>query len=238
MVTSFLREAKDVDIVPKAIIAPHAGYVYSGPVAGSAYSCLSSVSDTISRVVLLGPAHRVALTGLAAPSVDAFDGPLGRVKIDRTAIQKVLVLPQVRMLDEAHVDEHSLEVHLPFLQETLGEFLLVPLVVGETSPDDVWQVLSFLWGGKETLIVVSSDLSHFYEYEAARRLDNETTRAIERLRPEDLGYDSACGRYAVNGLLRGAREQGLKVTTLDVRNSGDTQGPRNSVVGYGAYAFS
>jgi AmmeMemoRadiSam system protein B len=220
---------------PKAMIVPHAGYIYSGPIAASVYARLTPLRGRIGRVVLLGPSHRVALRGLAAPSSDYFATPLGRIAVDHAALRAVADLPQVRVHDAAHAQEHSLEVHLPFLQEALGEFLLVPLVVGDTSPEEVSEVLERLWGGDETLVVISSDLSHYHDYATAQRLDAATSRAIEELRYEDIGYDDACGRDPVNGLLCYARRHGLKARTVDLRNSGDTAGTRDRVVGYGAY---
>lgn len=225
------------DSVPKAVIAPHAGYVYSGPVAASLYARLAPARDRIRRVVLLGPAHRVAFDGLALSSAAAFTTPLGEVPLDAAARARLLNLPQVRILDEAHRAEHSLEVQLPFLQEVLTEFTLVPLVVGDATPEEVSEVIETLWGGAETLIVISSDLSHYHDYATARRLDAATSRAIEALCPQDIHHEDACGRNPVNGLLLSARRHGLRARTLDLRNSGDTAGPRDRVVGYGAYAF-
>jgi AmmeMemoRadiSam system protein B len=149
----------------------------------------------------------------------------------------VLTLPQVQILDEAHAREHSLEVHLPFLQEVLGDFTLIPLVVGAAEPEAVSQVLDVLWNGPETLIVISSDLSHYRDYNTAQRLDQATSRAIEALRPQDIRPEHACGRNSINGLLSAARHYGLCARTVDLRNSGDTAGPRDEVVGYGAYVF-
>jgi AmmeMemoRadiSam system protein B len=223
---------------PKAIIAPHAGYVYSGPIAASVYARLAQARESISRVILLGPSHRVPFRGLAASSADAFETPLGSVPVDREAIETLLRLPQVRVLDAAHAQEHSLEVHIPFLQVILAAFTLVPLAVGDAGPEEVAEVLQAVWGGEETAIVVSSDLSHYHDYETARRRDEATSRAIEGLRPEDIQHEDACGRDPVNGLLRVARARGLRATTLDLRNSGDTAGSHDRVVGYGAYAFS
>jgi AmmeMemoRadiSam system protein B len=238
MVTDFLAQAEPVDKVPKAIIAPHAGYVYSGPIAASAYASLADVGPTIRRVVLLGPAHRVAVQGLAASSADAFATPLGIVPVDKAAIREILSLPQVQMRDVAHVGEHSLEVHLPFLQQLCPEFKLIPLVVGTATANEVAQVLDKLWGGKETLVVISSDLSHYHDYHTARTMDQKTSQAIEELKPEAIGRDQACGRIPIQGLLQLAREKGLKAIIVDVRNSGDTAGPRSEVVGYGAYLFT
>jgi hypothetical protein len=222
---------------PKAIIVPHAGYVYSGPVAASAYARLMAARDAISRVVLLGPSHRVGFRGVAVSGMVAFATPLGRIPVDQEAVEQVRQLPDIGFLEQAHAQEHSLEVHLPFLQEVLGEFKLVPLVVGEARPQQVGLVLETLWGGPETLIVISSDLSHYHDYQTARSMDGETSRAIEALRFEDIGYEQACGRNPVNGLLWVARRKGLHCDTIDLRNSGDTAGPRDQVVGYGAYVF-
>jgi AmmeMemoRadiSam system protein B/AmmeMemoRadiSam system protein A len=222
---------------PKAIIVPHAGYVYSGSVAGSGYALLEELRGTIARVVLLGPAHFVSFQGLAASSADVFETPLGPVPVDTSAITALLRLPQVQVMDEAHAREHSLEVHLPFLQETLGDFQLIPLVVGQATPAQVSEVLETVWGGPETLIVISSDLSHYHPYDTACRLDRETSLVIEQGRVGDLRGDRACGFLAVGGLLESAAQRGLHARTIDLRNSGDTAGGRDQVVGYGAYVL-
>jgi len=236
-VDGFLDHVACLGPAPKAIIAPHAGYVYSGPVAASVYARLREASSQIRRVVLLGPSHRVGFRGIATTQVKAFATPLGQVQIDQEAVESVRHLPGVQLLEKAHDREHSLEVHLPFLQEVLAEFSLVPLVVGEAKPEQVGAVLEALWGGPETLIVISSDLSHYHDYDSARYLDQATSKAIEELRFEDIGYESACGRNPVNGLLWLARQRGYTVETVDLRNSGDTAGPRDQVVGYGAYVI-
>ncbi len=223
---------------PKAVIAPHAGYVYSGPVAASVYARLAPLRDRVKRVVLLGPAHRYPFRGLAASSAGAFQTPLGLVPLDREGMEEALKHPRVQTLDQAHEGEHSLEVHLPFLQTVLGDFSLVPLVVGEAEAEEVAEVLAVLWGGPETLVVVSSDLSHFLPYDEAVEVDERTARAIEALKPREIGLDQACGRLPLGGLLLKAREEGLGVERVDLRNSGDTAGPRNQVVGYGAWLFS
>ena len=222
---------------PVAIIAPHAGYIYSGPIAASAYARVRALRARVHRVVLLGPAHRVALRGIACASADYFETPLGQVPVDSEALARLTDLPQVSTNDDAHAGEHSLEVHLPFLQVLFDDFKLVPLVVGQASPAEVGEVIERLWDGPETLIVVSSDLSHYHPYSVAQRLDRATSAAIEQLRYEDLGYDDACGRVPVSGLLHVARRRGLTVQTVDLRNSGDTAGPRHEVVGYGAYVL-
>ena len=236
-VKTLLSAAQTSLSAPKALIAPHAGYVYSGPIAASAYARLTAARSTIRRVVLLGPSHRVPFHGLAISSADAFETPLGLVAVDKPMIEDVSRMPQVHLLDEAHAREHSLEVHLPFLQMLLEDFTLVPLVVGDASPREVAQVLARAWGGPETVIIVSSDLSHYHDYETAIRMDSDTSRAIEALRLQDIDYDHACGRNPINGLLHLARQNGLRAETLDLRNSGDTAGPRDQVVGYGAYAL-
>jgi AmmeMemoRadiSam system protein B len=222
---------------PKAIIAPHAGYIYSGPIAATAYKRIAGARGKIKRVVLLGPAHRVGFRGLALSSAGRFATPLGDIPVDLEAARTIADFPGVLVLDEAHAREHSLEVHLPFLQEVLGDFSLVPIAVGEASADDVARVIDALWGGPETLIAVSSDLSHYSDYATARELDSETSRAIVALRPEDIGFEQACGRRPVNGLLVAAKRRGLRVSLVDLRNSGDTAGDRSEVVGYGSYIF-
>jgi hypothetical protein len=232
------QTTQPADSVLKALIVPHAGYIYSGPVAASAYARLKSIASRIRRVVLLGPCHRVPLRGLAVSSADAFETPFGTVPVDKEAIADVLTLSEVKVFDATHMDEHSLEVHLPFLQHILGEFTLVPLVVGTASAGEVAEVLERLWGGPETLIVISSDLSHYLDDKAAREMDAVTCRAIESLDPGAIDFDQACGRVPVSGLLTVARRRGLDVTTLDLRNSGDTAGDRRRVVGYGAWMFA
>lgn len=236
-VQGYLEAAATGAAAPKAIIAPHAGYIYSGPIAASAYARVAAARDVITRVVLLGPAHRLPFWGLALPSADSLATPLGEVPIDVEAVARISDLRQVHVLEAAHAAEHSLEVHLPFLQTVLSRFALVPLAVGEATPEEVGEVLDCLWGGPETLIVVSSDLSHYHDYETARRLDQATSRAIEQLRFEDIAYEQACGRIPINGLLHVARRLGLRASTIDLRSSGDTSGPRDRVVGYGAYVF-
>ncbi|MGD8547323.1 MAG: AmmeMemoRadiSam system protein B [Thiohalophilus sp.] len=220
--------------VPRAIVAPHAGYIYSGPVAASAYARIQPAHARFKRVLLLGPSHRVPFRGIATSSATHFLTPLGLVALDRAAIEQLETLPQVSCLDQAHSQEHSLEVQIPFLQYVLDEFVLVPLVVGETSPHEVDEVINQFWDD-QTLIVISSDLSHYHDYATAQQLDRATSNAIEALHPEEIEYGDACGRNPLNGLLHFAREHGLHATTVDLRNSGDTAGPRDQVVGYGAY---
>ena len=221
----------------KAIIVPHAGYVYSGPISGTGYAQLKQRAGEVSRVILLGPAHFYPVQGLAACRADFWETPLGSVPIDTRAINELLALGLISIVDAAHLREHSLEVHVPFLQETLGEFRLIPLVVGEATPEAVAQVVEQLWDGPETVFVVSSDLSHFHDYETAHQLDQETSRKIVGLEFEKLRGERACGFRAIAGLLKVARERGLAVRLLDQRNSGDTAGARDRVVGYGAYAI-
>jgi len=221
---------------PKALIAPHAGYMYSGPIAAAAYARLAPARGRIKRVVLLGPAHRVAIDGLALPGVAGLASPLGVVPIDREAVRSLSALPQISESSAAHAREHSLEVHLPFLQTVLGKFAVVPLVVGRASVEQVAAVLDRLWGGAETLIVISSDLSHYLSYDQARTMDRETVNSILCCRPL-LDHDQACGATPVNGLLTVAMRRGLKPELLDLRNSGDTAGDRSRVVGYASIVF-
>ncbi len=234
----FMARVEPRPPVPKALIAPHAGYVYSGPVAASAYAQLHPIRDVIRRVVLLGPSHRVPFLGLALSDAELFATPLGNVPIDREALASIRDLSQVQVLEAAHAMEHSLEVHLPFLQQVLTDFKLVPLVVGDATPQQVAEVIERLWGGEETLIVVSSDLSHYHDYETARRIDGETSARIEALAHPDIEPGQACGCRPVNGLIQAATHHHLHATILDLRNSGDTAGPRDRVVGYGAYAIA
>lgn len=235
-VAAYLAAAADDGPAPKAIIAPHAGYIYSGPIAASAYARLARARGHIERVLLIGPAHRVALEGLAVSRATAFATPLGDVPVDRAAVERLLALPQVRILDEAHRLEHSLEVHLPFLIATLGPVPLVPLVAGEATPEQVAGVIEAVWD-ERTLVAISSDLSHYHDYGTARRMDAATSAAIEALDERAIGYDQACGRVPISGLLQVAARRGLRARTVDLRNSGDTAGPRDEVVGYGAYVF-
>lgn len=222
---------------PKALIVPHAGYIYSGPVAASAYAPLSRLRGSIRRVVVLGPSHHVPLPGLALPGASAFDTPLGRIPVDGDAAERIASLPQVSISPAAHAQEHSIEVQLPFLQQTFEDFQLVPLAVGHASPQAVAEVLEALWGGPETLIVVSSDLSHYHAYEQAQKLDRQTCASIAEL--ELLAHpEQACGAAAVNGLLVAAKAHRLTPHLLDLRNSGDTAGDHSRVVGYASFAFT
>lgn len=230
------REA-DAGPAPRALIVPHAGYVYSGTVAGHAFATLLPHRENYRRVVLIGPAHRVAFRGIAVSTADAFRTPLGDVPLDQEAIRGI-GHPAVRRLDEPHRPEHALEVQLPFLQQVLPAFSLIPLVVGSAGPEAVAEVLDSLWGDGETLVVVSSDLSHYLPYDEARRRDGATAQAIEALDADGIGHDDACGSTAIRGLLIAARRRGMRVARIDLRNSGDTAGGRDGVVGYGAWAVT
>ncbi|MDT8404366.1 AmmeMemoRadiSam system protein B [Sulfuriflexus sp.] len=234
----FLAKAGDDHKPALALIVPHAGYVYSGPVAARAYTHLFPLHDKVRKVALLGPAHRVGFHGIAMSSADYFVTPLGQIPLDHEARQDLLRLPQVQQLDQAHADEHCLEVQLPFLQKLLGDFSLIPLVVGDADAVEVAEVIEQLWRDEHTLVVISTDLSHYHDYLTAQQLDQNTCSAIESLEPDAIGYDQACGRNALNGLLTVAKRRHLHVHTLDLRNSGDTAGPRDRVVGYGAWMLT
>ncbi len=221
---------------PKALVVPHAGYIYSGPVAASAYLRVAPARGAITRVVLLGPNHRVPLAGMALTSADAFATPLGLVAVDDDARARARALPSVAVDDTAHALEHSLEVQLPFLQTVLGDVPVLPVVVGQCATADVVALLDDLWGGPETVVVVSTDLSHYHRYADAVALDRRTIAEIAALHPEAVGDRDACGAYPLRGLLASARARHLAAEVLDVRNSGDTAGDRESVVGYGAVA--
>ncbi len=222
--------------VPKALIVPHAGYVYSGAVAASAFARLARGHDRIERVVLLGPSHRVYLRGLAVPSDDAFDTPLGTVPVDDELRRTVLDLPGGVVDDEPHRQEHSLEVELPFLQTVIDRFTLLPLSVGDATTDEVAAVLGAVWGGSETVVIISTDLSHYHAYDEAMRLDHRTAAAIVTADASAIGDRDACGSRPLRGILQVARSRRLPVVQLDLRNSGDTAGDRRRVVGYGAFA--
>ena len=222
---------------PKALIAPHAGYVYSGQVAANAYIAWQSQKDKIERIVLIGPSHRTSLQGIAVPTVDAFRTPLGEVAIDSEAIAEITDLPQIVIDDEPHRQEHSLEVHIPFLQEVLGDFKLLPLVVGFVSGEQVAQVIERLWSNESTRFLISTDLSHFHDYKSAQKLDSSTAQSIEAMNPTIIGQEQACGCIPVAGMLIAARKHGLSVERLALQNSGDTSGKKDRVVGYGSWAI-
>lgn len=228
--------AEDLTTPPKAILVPHAGYLYSGAIAANAYCTLQSLHTRIRRVVLLGPAHRVPIRGVVLPAAQGFRTPLGVVPVDEASWNLLRELPEVRMDDRPHAGEHSLEVQLPFLQTLLERFEIVPLLVGHGTPAAVADLLDILWGGPETLIVVSSDLSHYLSYDDARALDRSTARQLLELRPALQG-EQCCGAHALNGLLAVAARRGLEPYLLDLRNSGDTAGDRSRVVGYASVAF-
>jgi AmmeMemoRadiSam system protein B len=236
-VHKFLSEARAQTLHPKALIVPHAGYLYSGAVAASAYVTLKAIASRIRRVVLLGPTHRVAIHGLAVPDSAAFDTPLGRVMLDMDALRAITTLPQVVIHTATHAHEHSLEVQLPFLQSVLTNFTLLPLAVGMASAEEVAEVLEMIWGGEETLIVISSDLSHYLPYSTAQQVDALTTDAILHLK-QPISHEQACGGTPINGLILAARKHHLTPHLLDLRNSGDTAGSRDQVVGYAAFAFT
>ena len=222
--------------MPKALIVPHAGYVFSGAMAARAYARLAPLRSSIRRVVLLGPVHRVPVRGLALPGADRFATPLGEITIDQAAVALITPLRQVAVSPAAHALEHSLEVQLPFLQSVLDDFMLVPLAVGDAQPAEVAQVLEILWGGPETLIVVSSDLSHFLPYTRAQSMDADTVQHILAL-AGPLSHAQACGGTPINGLLLAARYHRLRPELLGLCNSGDTAGDKRRVVGYASVAF-
>jgi AmmeMemoRadiSam system protein B len=224
--------------IPKAVVAPHAGYVYSGPIAGSACQAWRAWRGRVQRVVLIGPSHFHHFNGLALSPHGLWATPLGQVKVDAAGVEQLAHLPDTGFFGAAHAEEHSLEVELPFLQAALGEFTIVPILTGEVSDDTVAEALGLLWGGPETVVMVSSDLSHYYDYDTARKLDRATADAVEALDPGQIHPQQACGRLAIQGLLQIAADQHLRAATWDLRNSGDTAGSKDRVVGYGAFAFA
>ena len=237
MVERFLDGVEDVAAAPKALIAPHAGYIYSGPVAATAYASLQEVRSRVSRVVLLGPSHWYSFPGLALPDADALSTPVGTVPVDREGVETALQFGQVRVRDHVYDREHSLEVHLPFLQVILGDFTVTPLLIGQASCAEVSQVLDALWGDNSTILAISSDLSHYHDYQTANRLDGATSRAIQALESERIAPEDACGAVPIRGLLETAKRRAMKVREVDLRNSGDTGGPKDRVVGYGSFLF-
>lgn len=223
---------------PKVLIVPHAGYIYSGPIAASAFALLKQSQHLIKRVVIIGPSHRVGFRGVALSSADYFDLPLGRIPIDKVAQAKLLEIDGVHIIDDAHAAEHSLEVQLPFLQYILDDFSIVPIVAGDASSELIAEVIATLWGGAETLIVISSDLSHYHDYQTAQQLDQITSQAILELDVNTIDSQHACGCVGIRGLLTFAQQHPMKAAIVDLRNSGDTAGSKDSVVGYGAYSFT
>lgn len=238
MLEGFFQVLPSVDYPqPKAIIAPHAGYIYSGMVAAHAYSTLQKFRQLIKRVVLLGPAHRMYFRGIALTAADAFVTPLGEIPL-ATNVADLLTHPAVTINEQAYYMEHCLEVQLPFLQTMLENFTILPLLIGDVAPAVVAQVLATVWGDQHTLIVVSSDLSHYLSYDAAKTIDATTSAAILALEPEKLAHNQACGVLPIQGLLYLAKQYNLQATLLTLQNSGDTAGTKDKVVGYGAYYFS
>lgn len=246
-VPSVLADMVDTDLaqvsrplephIAKALIVPHAGYIYSGPIAASAYQYLSPIRQKIKRVVIIGPSHRVAFHGVALSSADYFETPLGVIPVDKKAQAKLNDIDGVHVLDSAHEAEHSLEVQLPFLQQVLDDFSIVPIVAGDASPELIDDVISTLWGGPETVFIISSDLSHYHDYQTARQLDRSTSQDIIDLDYRAVHSNNACGCVGIRGLLKFAHHHPLKPSLIDLRNSGDTAGSKDSVVGYGAYLF-
>lgn len=232
---SATRSTLTTSRIPKGLIVPHAGYVYSGSVAGHVYSLLEPVRNKIRRVVLIGPSHHVPFVGIGTTSADAFETPLGPIPIDREINEELLRFPFITTRDDVHTPEHSLEVQLPFLKQCLDDFSLVPLVYGRVAPEQIAQILRHVWGGPETLIVVSSDLSHFLEESDCRRVDAETAKIIESLETDRLTSERACGALGIQGLMILAREQGLQLTKLELKNSGEVSGDFDRVVGYGGF---
>jgi MEMO1 family protein len=222
----------------KGIIAPHAGYIYSGTTAGAAYAAVTALRDAIERVVVLGPSHRVAFSGVASSGASAFETPLGPVTVDRDAVTALTTAGLAREFERAHESEHSLEVQLPFIKTVFPSAHIVPLLAGDEDWQACERVLAALWGQDETLIVISSDLSHYHDHATAQQLDRETASQIEALAAGGIDHEQACGATAVNGILGIAAEKKMSCRTLDLRNSGDTAGPKNRVVGYGAFAIS
>jgi AmmeMemoRadiSam system protein B len=239
MVETYLKNGITVSQdFPKAIVAPHAGYQFSGPIAGSAFKPWQQAGETIRRVVLIGPSHFVGFEGLALSPALAWQTPLGVVPVDAEGMEIAAGGAGAKFLASAHAREHCLEVELAFLQSMLKDFAIVPIVTGDCELDKLSDLILKLWGGPETVFVISSDLSHFLEYHTARELDRQTADAIEELELNKILPEQACGQLAIQGMLQAAAVKQLKTVTADLRNSGDTAGSRDRVVGYGAFIFT
>lgn len=237
MLQQMLQQAATGKIVPKAVIVPHAGYIYSGQVAANVYAQLKNASDKINKVVLIGPAHCVPFHGIAGTDADYFATPLGSIPIDKSLMEKAFTLEGVKAFAAAHAQEHSLEVQLPFLQSVLGDFTLAPFVIGDASQSLTAELLETLWGGDDTLIVISSDLSHFHNYDTACKCDLQTAEHIEHFAGELIGPHDACGYAGIRGLLQVAKDKNMSIERIALCNSGDTAGDKNRVVGYASYAL-
>lgn len=238
VVSGYLRQHSSAATAapPKALIVPHAGYIYSGGIAAAAYATVASLRQTIRRIVLVGPSHRVYLRGMAVPAAGSFATPLGNVAIDQTLKASLLQSGAVVESDTPHAQEHCLEVQLPFLQLLFDDFTLLPLVLGSVAPEHVAAALANVWGDSTTLVLVSSDLSHYHAYTQAQQIDAATSAAILR-RDTMLAGEQACGAVGINGLLYLAGQRQLPVAEIARCNSGDTAGDRARVVGYGAFAI-
>lgn len=237
MVDMFLSEAEPTKERPVAIISPHAGYIYSGAIAASAYSPFVGNKTPIKSVILVGPSHRVAFEGMALPEYESFNTPLGRMNLDMDLADHIADMTGVVQMSEPHLMEHSLEVQLPFLQRINPDLKIVPILIGRVSPELIADVMEPYIGRDDVLIVASSDLSHYHDYETARKMDRETAKAICELRTDRVKHDHACGWVAIRGLIDLARRKSLRAETIDLRSSGDTAGSRDQVVGYGAFHF-
>jgi len=237
MIDNFFNDVTKDYPLPKAIIAPHAGYIYSGQTAAHALKCLSQAKK-IKQVVVVAPSHQCAFEGIATTKADQFETPLGKISIDQTVCKQLNIeFNYVRVEENAFDREHALEVELPFLQRALSTFTLIPLIVGKVTPQHLSKVLLSIWNGPETLIVISSDLSHYQPYAIANQIDYATKKAIENLLPDKIAFGQACGQTGILALLNVAKQKGMKVRCIDLRNSGDTAGDRDRVVGYGAFHF-
>lgn len=236
LLEDYLLKAKSASVLTRAIIAPHAGYNYSGPIAGSAYKALYSSKDQIKTVLILSPAHHYSLEGVALHSADAFSTPLGTIAVNQELKNKLKEFPFVKEIDEAFEQEHAIEVHLPFIQYILPHAKILPLVVGYSKPEEIEKIFDLCWTDIHNAFVVSSDLSHFLPYIQAQKIDNLTARQIEKSLYQEIGHDQCCGFFPIRGLLKFANKMQLKISTLDLRNSADTAGDKSRVVGYGAFA--
>ena len=237
MVDGFIQKALSFDLRPRAIIAPHAGYIYSGSIAGTAYKTIAAVRDQIENVIIMSPAHRFYLRGIALHMADAFATPLGNIPVNIGIVKKIKQFSSVQWEERSFIQEHGLETHLPFIQRAFKPGIkIVPMIVGECQESEVAEILESVWEDPRNFVIISSDLSHFHSYADAKKLDRNTVDLIQNLDSQSLDTEFACGHYPICGLLNLARNRKLKIKALDIRSSGDTAGSKESVVGYGSFA--
>jgi len=237
VVDEYLTDGGTVSEIPKAVIAPHAGFIHSGRIAGKAFAVWKAQEVRARRVVLIGPSHYYDFPGIALPDSTRFQTPLGEVQVDPAADDLKRKFRYVRVFEAAHYPEHALEVLLPFLQRAVPGAKIVPLITGRTEMSQVSAVIEEIWGGADTLLVISSDLSHNHPYEIAQKVDRQTARAIVEFDFSRLTADQACAYQAMRGFLKAAIRKEMRCSLLELRNSADASGDMSLVTGFGAFHF-